>query len=395
MPSGSFVFMAAKPGGGRKLGMRSARSERALAEHLRRDRMVLLRTWRVPAWLGAGRELSLKDHAELNEQIAQLLSRGVPLVEALEVTASVVSSGNRDRVDRMRELVASGSSFAEACRQVGSFDDVTIAVYRAAERTGDLAGAAQQLSRDARRRVKLIEKAKSLMIYPAILLTVTFAAAAILLTVVVPMIAKALSKANSDLPTYSRLVFGFGTFLQTNWLWALTAISVVVVGLFLIRDRIKAGLARVFRRLPLTRNLILAQEQARFFSVMAAMTRSSIPLADALGVAGAAINHPTLRRELGGMRQRLIEGGVFRSLVNDVDSLPLATRKLLIAGDQAGDLETVFDALARDMADAVDRNTERVLAALEPALIIFMFLIVGSLIMSMMLPMLSLTKQIG
>ncbi len=393
--SGSFVFVAAKPGGGRKLGMRAARSERALAETLRRDRMVLLRTWRLPEWLGASKELSLKDHAQLNEQLAQLLSRGVPLVEALEVTASVVSAANRDRVDRMREAVASGASFAEACGRVGSFDDVTIAVYRAAERTGDLAGAAKQLSRDARRRVRLLEKAKSLMIYPAIVLIVTLVAAAALLTVVVPMIGKALLEANIEMPGYSKLVITIGSTLRENWMISLTVVAVLIVGLFLARVSIRAAGLRLMRRLPVTRSLVLTQEQARFFSVMAAMTRSAIPLADALGVANAAIGHPTLRRELGELRQRLIEGGVFRTLVNKAESLPLATRKLLVAADQAGDLETAFEALAEDMADAVDRSTERVLAALEPGLIIFMFLIIGSLIMAIFMPMLSLMNQVG
>ncbi len=393
--SGSFVFVAAKPGGGRKLGMRAARSERALAETLRRDRMVLLRTWRLPEWLGAGRELSLKDHAELNEQLTQLLSRGVPLVEALEVTASVVSNANRDRVERMRELVASGAGFAEACGKVGSFDDVTIAVYRAAERTGDLAGAAKQLARDARRRVRLVEKAKSLMIYPAIVLLVTLVAAAALLTVVVPMIGQALLEASIEMPFYSKLVISAGTTVRDNWLISLTIVAVLVVGLILMRGAIRETGMRLMRRLPITRGLVLTQEQARFFSVMAAMTRSAIPLADALGVANAAIGHPTLRRELGELRQKLIEGGVFRTLVNKAESLPLATRKLLVAADQAGDLETAFDALAADMAEAVDRSTERALAALEPALIIFMFLIIGSLIMAIFWPMLSLMNQVG
>lgn len=311
------------------------------------------------------------------------------------MTASVVSSANRDRVERMRELVASGASFAEACEKVGSFDSVTIAVYRAAERTGDLAGAAKQLSRDARRRVRLLEKAKSLMIYPVIVLSVTLLAASALLMVVVPMIGKALMEAEIAMPLYSKVVIGVGSAMRDNWLITLTVFVVVVVLIFLAREAIRAGALRLMRRLPVTRGLLLTQEQARFFSVMAAMTRSAIPLADALGVANAAIGHPVLRKELGDMRQRLIEGGVFRTLVSKVESLPLATRKLLVAADQAGDLETAFDALAQDMADAVDRSTECVLAALEPGLIIFMFLIVGSMILAIFMPMLSLMNQVG
>jgi len=387
----SFLFVAAKPGGGRKMGMAQARSERALAETLRQDRMVLLRTWKLPGWATAAKELSLKDHAEMNEQLTQLLSRGVPLVEALEVTASVISSANKPRVERMRELVASGSSFADACRQVGSFDAVTIAVYKASERTGDLAGAAEQLARDARRRVRLAEKAKSLMIYPIIVLVITLAAASALLTIVVPMIGAALREAQLDLPIYTEVVVGMGDFLRSNILMVGAVAVVLVVLIVLGREVIKQWLTRVLRRAPMFKGLVLAQEQARFFSVMAAMSRAAIPLADALGTASGAIGHPVLRKDLERLRQNLIEGGVFRSLVEKVEALPLATRKLLIAADQAGDLETAFDSLARDMADDVDRKTERALAALEPLLIVFMFVIVGSLLLAIMTPMLTLS----
>ena len=385
------MFVAAKPGGGRKLGMAQARSERALAEDLRKDRMVLLRTWKLPGWVSSSQEMTLKDHAEMNEQLAQLLSRGVPLVEALEVTASVISATNKPRIERMRELVSSGSSFADACRQVGSFDGVTIAVYRASERTGDLAGAAQQLAHDARRRVRLAEKAKSLMIYPIIVLVITIAAASALLTIVVPMIGSALREAQLDLPLYTEIVVGMGDFLRSNVLLTLAVVAGLAVAVILGRASIKEWATRVLRRAPLFKDLVLVQEQARFFSVMAAMSRAAIPLADALGTSSSAIGHPALRKDLDKLRQNLIEGGVFRTLVEKVEALPLATRKLLIAADQAGDLETAFDSLARDMADEVDRKTERALAALEPLLIVFMFVIVGSLLMAIMTPMLTLS----
>ena len=133
------------------MGIRNARSERALAEILKKDKQTLVRTWKLPDWAGSEVEMSLKDHAAFDAQIAQLVSRGVTLTEALEVAAGVVSKPNRDRIDRLRHLVSQGTSFADACKQVGSFDTVTIATYRAAEKTGDLAGACDSLAKRARR----------------------------------------------------------------------------------------------------------------------------------------------------------------------------------------------------------------------------------------------------
>jgi type II secretory pathway component PulF len=107
------------------------------------------------------------------------------------------------------------------------------------------------------------------------------------------------------------------------------------------------------------------------------------------------IGHPKLSKDLNRMRTKLVEGGMFRTLIERVESLPLATRRLLIAADQSGDLESAFDALAKDHADETDKRTERLMAVLEPMLIVILFAIVGTMILSIMLPLMNLTGSIA
>jgi general secretion pathway protein F len=139
--------------------------------------------------------------------------------------------------------------------------------------------------------------------------------------------------------------------------------------------------------------VVLAQESARFFTVMAAMTRSGIVLADALGVAVNALGHPVLKKQLSTLRTRLIEGGVLRALINDVDALPIGTRRLLIAAERAGDLESAFETLADDMTEELDRKSSRLLAALEPLIIVAMFAVIGSMVLAIMIPMIRAASQ--
>ena len=126
---------------------------------------------------------------------------------------------------------------------------------------------------------------------------------------------------------------------------------------------------------------------------MAAMSTGGVPLADALGVANQTISHPKLRDQLDKMRSGLIEGGVLKVLIERVTSLPLATRRLLIAADRAGDLDSAFESLAEDHTEIVDRQSSRLLAVLEPALIVLIFLIIGSMILALVVPMLSLSSS--
>lgn len=392
----SFAYIAANPAGRRKFGVIQARDSRHLNEQLRQNRLVPLQTWTMPAWMGRGtRKVSLKDQAELHTQLAQLLTRGVPLVEALEVTASAVASGTRPRVERMREMVAGGASFSEAAANVQVFDPVTISVYRAAERTGDLGGAAKQLSITVRRQLQLGNKVITLLLYPLIVVTISILVALIIITFIVPRIVGALEGAQVELPFITRAMSNAGLFIQGQWPWLLVAVFGALAGAFVVRRRIAEGVSWVSRRLPILRDVVLTQESARFFTVMAAMTRSGITLGDALGVASGAISHPALKTELSMLRTRLIEGGVLRHLIDSVTSLPLPTRRLLIAAERSGDLESAFGTLADDLTEELDRNTARLLAVLEPLMIVMMFLFIGSMLLSIMIPMMRAATSVG
>ncbi|MBX3317779.1 MAG: type II secretion system F family protein [Phycisphaeraceae bacterium] len=388
----AFLFLAATSHGGRRFGLRQAQGERALAESLRRERLVLMRTWVLPSWAAPDLKLRLKDFEALNGQLSQLLSRGVPLVEALEVTATVVHPSCRPIVVRMKELVAAGTSYGDACAQVGVFDTVSIAVYRAAERTGDLAGACKQLAISAKRQLAVSGKAATLLIYPAIVMTISIGVTVMMLTVIVPKVGNALVSGGIELPWFTKMLMALGTFLREQWLMILLVLLGVVAGMVFLRKQLGAVLMRAMRRTPLVKGVVLTQESARFFSVMAAMTRAGIPLADSLGVGVNAIGHPRLKSELATLRTKLIEGGLLRVLIERVESLPLATRRLLIAAERSGDLEQAFDGLAADLADEVDKQSSRTLAMLEPLLIVLMFALIGSLLLAIMIPLMNATS---
>ncbi len=393
-----YLVVAARAGGGRAFSVRRAKSRPALAESLRREKLLLVSAYPLPAWAGAASSespLRLADHAVLDDQLAQLLSRGVPLVEALEVAASTVRPAARAPIERLRELVAAGSSFADACAAGGGFDAVTIAVYRAAERTGDLAGAARQLATSARRTLAVSGRAVTLMIYPAIVLAVSVLIMTGMLIFIVPRLGEGLTEAGIDLPGFTRAVIALGNFMAENLLLVLGVAVALIIGAVLGRRMLGRLAMLAARTLPLLRNVLLAQETARFFSVMAAMTRSGVPIADALGTANQAINHPALRQQMERLRTRLVEGGVLRMLIDEVVALPLATRRLLIAAERSGDMESAFSSLATDMIDEVERASARALAVLQPLLIIIMFIGIGSLLMSFLIPLLTLSSRVG
>lgn len=392
----SFAYLAATPKGGRTFGLRAAKSERALASGLRKDRLTLLRSWRLPGWVSVAPEkLSLSDEAQLNTQLAMLLTRHVPLVEALEVVQTVVSKQTRPIVERLHELVGGGASFSDACRQVGVFDTVAISVYQAAERTGDLGGAAARLAEASRRRLAVRGKAATLLAYPLVVMSISTVVVIGMLTMVVPQIGSALSSLPGEIPWYTAAIVALGIWLKTQWMLALGIAGAVAILAILSRKALLKALSALSHKLPIFKDVLLAQESARFFAVLAAMTNAGVPLADGLGVGVQTVGNPKLRAQLVKLRSRLVEGGVLLHLIDHVTMFPIATRRLLIAAERAGDLDAAFGALSVDLANDVDQKTQRLLSLLEPALIVGMFLVIGSIVLAILIPLLTLPNQVG
>ncbi len=384
-----------KSDGSTKIGLRTSSTEDALADLLKRDDLLLLSAWKIPLGVPAVSKWPLKDEVALNEQLSTLLSRGVPLVEALEVSATVISPRNKPRIERMLEQVAAGSTFADACNAAGGFDPITASVYRAAERTGDLAGAADRLAKSARRRQAIAGKALTVMIYPSAVASIAVLIFYGLLTRLVPMLAKQLADMEVQINAFSTAVFDLGLFTQANQPAVLGAFLVLAILLFMARRHALAIAGAVIRKLPAIAPLFLAAETARFFSVLGAMTKSGVPLADAIATSTPSVSNPVLREQLNDLRKSLVEGGILHKLLEQVTALPLATRCLLSAAERAGDLDSAFDSLAEDLTNEVDERASRLLALLEPLVIVLMFLLIAPLIFAIALPMMSISQGSG
>lgn len=401
-PQSAFLYLATRPEGGYRMGVIRGKDERHATSQLRKQKLTPVRTVGIPAAFGkidSGGEVPLKAQAELHMQLSQLTGRGVPLVEALDVVSESVSGSAQVRVQRVREMVASGSGFAEACRKTQLFDVVTTAVYASAERTGDLAGAAKQLATTTRRQLTLRGKVGTLLMYPAVVVSISSIVAVFLLTYIVPKVGRTLESqlqsSGNVLPWYTRVLMVCGEFIRDNWLFFLAGSAILAVTLIITRVHVIKFMQAMMHRVPILRDVVLAQESARFFTVMAAMTRSGINLADALAVGANAINHKLLRQQLNTLRTKLIEGGVLRYLIDNVTALPVGTRKLMIAAERSGDLEQAFDTLGQDMAEELDRRTARLLALIEPGLIVMMAVLIGGMLLAIMVPMLTIASKIG
>jgi type II secretory pathway component PulF len=397
MASNTFWYTAISLQGKKSFGLLSAADRAHLADALRKRDLVLVRAWKLPVSLGevgpgdATGRLPLKDDVALNEQLEILLERGVTLVEALDVVEGVVSKRSAPKIARLREMVSGGSSFAQACQRAGGFEDVSIGVYQAAERTGDLGPAAGRLAAAVRRRMAVRAKAVTVSIYPVIVAVVSFSILFGVLVFLVPTLGESVREASDEgLPWFSSLVFATGETLRANLPAVGVFILALLVGVVAFRSLLTRGLGAVARKIKPINDLLRSIELARFFGVLGAMTRSGVPLAEALSSATSTIGQPGLRTQLARLQRELIEGGLFRTLIERVDELPQSTRRLLVAAERSGDLDQAFDSLASRAAEEVERRSERLTAFMEPAVLLLIFSVIAPLIVAIALPMMNL-----
>ena len=392
-----FFFTAVTASGVRKRGVRAASGRDELADSLGEESLLLLRAWEVPSWAAGqgGASLSLKDYLALNEQLALLVSRGVPLVESLEVAESVVSPRAQRTVRSVREKVAAGESFAGACAKSGGFDEVSVAVYRSAERSGDLSPAAKRLAESAKRRATIQARATTMLMYPAFVAVIGVGVLGLMLLVVVPTLGQALQDADANLNGFSKGVIDFGIWARTNVVWVMLAVGGVLIGAIAARRHAVPVAGAMLRKIPVVERAGLAGECASLFAVLAAMSRSGVPLADALAVSAQTVKHPKLHEQLVAMQTGLVEGGTFATLAEQLEALPLATRKLLVAADRAGDLEPTFESLTAEYAERSEETSGRLLALLGPSILVVVFLFVGAIVLALMIPLMNMSSGIG
>jgi general secretion pathway protein F len=340
----------------------------------------------------AGR-LSARDLGVFTRELATLVGAGLPLDRALEVVAS--SGASRRLAARAGNLlvrIRSGRSLATAMdEEGGAFSRLYVAMVRAGEASGSLDVVLQRLADYIDKARELRETVISALIYPAILVAVAGISLVLLLTQVVPTFAELFADAGTALPLPTRIVIGTGAWLADNG-WLLLA--VLAAAAVLAVSALRAPSARLawdafVLRLPLVGGLVRRVETARFARTLATLVGNGVVLIAAMGIVRDVVGNARMAAAIGELTQGLKEGQGLAGPLAAARILPDMAVHMVRVGEETGRLEAM---LAR-VADAYDREValalRRLLALLEPALILTLGVVIAGIIVSVLLAVLS------
>jgi general secretion pathway protein F len=335
---------------------------------------------------------------EFTEQLGILLHAGLPLDRALQMLLEL-PEGERARhvVERIRDRVRGGAALSRAMEEEhGVFSKLYLSMVRAGEAGGALDAALARLADYLTRARKLRENVIGALVYPAFLLFGVLGSLILLLAFVLPQFVPIFHDMDVQIPLITRVLMAFGSFLHDWGLLVLAAL--VVAGLYAgarMRDPVarRAFDARLLR-VKVFGPLLLKVDTARLMRTLGSMLKNGVSLLAALGIARQVVSNRELSTQLEPAIEAVKGGDSLSHALAAHTGFPKLAIQITTVGEESGTLDDMLLRAADTYDGEVKSAIDKMLSALVPILTIVMALLVAGIMMSILLPLLSLTGSI-
>ncbi len=396
-----FAYKAVNSLGETEEGVRDAVDDQQLIAALQAEGYIPIRV--VPAnaksflglRLGAKQsKLSQKDIALFTGELATLLESGLPLDKSLLVLIDLTEDNERvaKLIGRVLEKVKGGSTLADALeKQSGIFSKFYLNMIRAGEAGGSLGEVLTRLSEYLERSRELKETVSTALIYPAILLIMSLASLFVMLTFVVPQFSEMFESAGKALPVSTQIVVGLAEWLQSYW-WVLFLSVFFITGYMNLQlaDPVKKKIwDGRFLKLPLAGTIILNKETANISRTLGTLLGNGVSILSALVIVRETVDNLVLAAAIQDTEDQLKQGKNMSDALFEKGVFPKMAMQMIKMGEETGRLEEMLLRVATIYDKQLRVSIARMLALLEPALIITLGLMIAGIIVSILLAILS------
>jgi general secretion pathway protein F len=398
----TFSYRAITPDGKLRTGTLTAETDRAVARELQRQGLtpVAVSSGKTQGLrielprLGRGRRA--KDVLFFTQELATLLGSGVPLDRALAIASELTERVQfRAVVQEILRSLKGGRSLADSLTAHPQyFSELYINMIRAGEASGSLAVVAERLADFERSRDDLRSYIIGSMIYPVLLALVGTASVFILLNFVIPRFAEVFTQSRIPMPLPTQILMQVSDAVNRYGLLGLGIFAALALGIraYLRTPGGRLAWDRVRLRLPVLGEALRKADTARFARSMATLVGNSVPLVQSLGIARAILTNRVMAGSLEGVAQGVKRGEGLAGPLRRSGQFPPLAAHLLSVGEETGKLDQMFARMAdiyeKDTRDAIKRFT----TLFEPLVILFMGVVVGAMILSIMLAITSINE---
>jgi type IV pilus assembly protein PilC len=331
----------------------------------------------------------------LNQQFNTLVKAGLPILRALDLLADRAASPKlRPVVSQLRDRVREGKSLSEAVTEAGVFSKVYSTAILAGEKSGNLSGVLDQYITYQRISTGVKKKILATLVYPSILIATAGLIVTYLVTVVIPKFALLYSDLGVNLPGPTQFLIAVTVEYRYFVLAGIGALVLIGLGVYIWSRTEKGGAAfdRIKFRSPLIGDTLLKFQVAQFSRTLATLLSGGTPLVAGLQTAAEAIGSSLVRGAVERATQLVREGESLHGALASTGIMPELALDMIEVGESSGALGPMLTSVAEFYEEEVNLRLGALVSAIEPALLIFMGLFVAFILISLYLPIFSLSS---
>ncbi len=399
----TFHYKALAADGKTRIGTLAVPDDREAARELRRQGLT-------PVFIGSdnpggfslslpgfGKKARAKDLLHFTQEMTTLLNAGIPLDRALQIASELTEKDRfRSIVTELQRTLRGGKSFAETLEtHPDVFSDLYVNMVRAGEISGSLPLVMDRLAEFEQQRDELRGYIVSSLTYPALLIVVGSGSIFILLRFVIPRFAEAFTSSNITMPLPMQILLTLSDLVTVYGLPAIGLLAAAAIWLrvFIRSDEGRLKWDRARLRIPILGDALLKADTARFARAMGTLVANTVPLVQALDISKGILSNRLLSGALDAVAKGVKRGEGIAAPLKKTKQFPALAGHLLTVGEETGHLDDMFNR----MADIYDKDTreaiKRFTALFEPVVILFMGVIVGAMILSVMLAITSINQM--
>jgi type IV pilus assembly protein PilC len=398
----SYEWKGRDRNGAAQTGVLIGDSKDAVIAALRRQQIV------VTTVKEKGKEIALpkfgggiksKDIAVFTRQFSVMIDAGLPLVQCLDILGQQQENKSFQKIIlQIRQDVEGGSSLAEAMRKhPQAFDDLYVNMVAAGEAGGILDTILQRLATYIEKTVKLKSQVRSALIYPVAVVVIAVIVVYIILWKVIPVFATLFEGLGASLPFLTQVVVNVSNFIGNFWWLIFLVAGGTIFGLhqYYQTEGGRYQIDKIMLKLPAIGVLLRKIAVARFCRTLGTLLSSGVAILESLDITARTAGNAVIEEAILIVRKEVEEGKSLADPLSRTEQFPPMVCQMIGVGEQTGAMDTMLSKIADFYEDEVDAAVEGMMALLEPIIISFLGVVIGTIVVAMYLPMFSLISQIG
>ncbi len=332
-------------------------------------------------------------------QFLILLKAGITVTNALRVISRQIDNkAFQDKLDEVINSVEQGNTLADSFRAHHNFfPSIFINMVEAGEMGGILDDVMERLSLHFEKEYELKEKIKSALTYPLVILAVALLVVFFLVVVILPTFEGIFASMGAELPLMTRALLNVSKFIGTFWYLVVFSGILLIIG---AKKYISSGKGRAFfdrakLRIPVFGKIYEKFIISLFCRNLSTLITSGVSLLSAIDLVRNVINNHVYCRVLEKAEESISRGENMGSSLAQMGLFPPLVIEMITTGEETGNLDYMLEKAADFYEAEVSYHLERLSKTIEPMLIVFLAVIVGIIVLSILLPMLSIFQQIG